>query len=326
MSTMGSTGAGDSGGAGGQSTGGGQASTGAGFSSTGSGASSSGTGGSTFTSSAGSTASVAFKWGDGWRDQIAGGDAKILQRLGRFATPEDMWRSYTALEARMSSGEIKSGKPKDATPEQLTQWRKENGIPEKPADYDLKFDNGLVIGEEDKPVIDAFIEVAHKNDLPPSAVKEAVAWYYAAAEKQTEDRAAADLKAAQETTDTLRAKFGNEYRPNINAMHSLLDLAPAGLKDSLLHGRLADGTPIGSAPAAIEWLVGLARQLNPVGTVVPAGTVNPGQAIEAEISKYESMLGNRNSEYWKGDKAQWHQNRYKELIEAKTAMTAQGKK
>lgn len=320
MSTMGSTGSADAG-SGGQSTGG-MASTGGGFS--GSSMSSTGAGDSTgtYTSSGGSTGSVSFKWGDGWREAIAGSDAKILQRLGRFATPEDMWKSYTALEARMSSGELKTAKPKDATPEALAQWRKDNGIPEKPGDYDLKFDNGLVIGEEDKPVIDAFLEVAHKNDLPPSAVKEAVAWYYQTAEKQTEERAAKDTEAAQKAVDALRAEYGNEYRPNLNAMQSLLDLAPAGLKDKLLHGRLADGTPVGSSVDAIKWLVGLARQVNPVGTVVPAGTANPGQAIEAEISKYESMLGNRNSEYWKGDKAAWHQNRYKELIEAKQAMAA----
>lgn len=320
MSTAGSTGGGMdmSTGGGGQSTGAAASFSGSSQSSTGSGASSTGT----FTSSAGSTGSVKLNWPEGWRDQIAGGDQKILARLGRFATPEDMWRSYTALEARMSSGELKGAKPKDANPEALAAWRKENGIPEKPADYDLKFDNGLVIGEEDKPVIDAFLEVAHKNDLPPAAVKEAVAWYYQTAEKQTEERAAADLKVAQEATDALRAEYGAEYRPNINAMNGLLDMAPAGLKDKLLHGRLADGTPIGSSVEAIKWLVGLAREANPAGTVVPAGTANQAQAIEAEIAKYESMLGNRNSVYWKGDKAQWHQNRYQELVAAKQKLEA----
>lgn len=266
------------------------------------------------------TTADGFKWGDGWRDALAKGDEKVRARLERFATPDDIWKMNTELEKKMSSGALKTARPKDDNPEALTAWRKENGIPEKPDGYELKFDNGLVIGEEDKPVIDAFLAVAHKNDLPPSAVKDAVAWYYETAEKQTDARAEQDLKLAREAADALRTTFGTDYRPNMNAMQSFLDLAPAGLKDKLLHGRLADGTPVGSSPEAIQWLVSLARQINPVGTVVPAGTVNPGQHLEAEIAKYESMLGNRNSEYWKGDKAQWHQNRYLELTAAKQQM------
>ena len=280
--------------------------------------------GSTYTSSAGSTAS--FKWGDGWREAIAGGDAKILQRLGRFNSPEDMWRSYTALEARMSSGEFKSVLKADATDEEKAIWRKENGIPEKPTDYDLKFENGTVIGEEDMPVVGKFLELAHKNNLTNAQVKDTLDWYYTMAEAQTEERATKDTAIAREAQDKLRDKWGQEYRPNINSVHSLLDGAPAGLKDMILNGRLADGTPIGSSVQALEWLANMSRQLNPAGTVVPAGTANVGQAIASELEKLTAMMGNRNSEYWKGPKAEANQARYRELTDANNRMAAQGGK
>lgn len=340
MSTMGSTGgAGPSSTGGAASTGESQGST-AGSSSSmsmgssagstaGSGSTMGSTGqGSTYTATAGSTASINFKWNEGWREAIAAGDPKMLARLGRFNSPEDMWRSYTALEARMSSGELKSALPKDATPEQLATWRKENGIPEKPTDYELKFANGTVIGEEDMPVVGKFLEIAHKNNLSNAQVKDTLEWYYTMAEAQTEEQATKDTTIAREAQDKLRAKWGTEYRPNINSVHGLLDGAPAGLKDLILNGRLANGTPIGSSVEALEWLAGMSRQLNPVGTVVPAGTLNPGQHIAGELEKLTAMMGNRNSPYWKGDKAKEHQARYRELVEANNRMQQQagGKK
>lgn len=282
--------------------------------------------GSTFTATSGSTAS--FKWTDGWREAIAAGDPKQLARLGRFNSPEDMWRSYTALEARMSSGELKSALPKDATPEQLTAWRKENGIPEKATEYELKFADGTVIGQEDMPVVGKFLEIAHKNNLSNAQVKDTLEWYYTMAEAQTEEQSTKDTTLARAAQDELRNKWGTEYRPNINSVHGLLDGAPAGLKDLILNGRLADGTPIGSSVPALEWLANMSRQLNPVGTVVPAGTLNPGAHISAELQKLTDMMGNRNSAYWKGDMAKTHQARYRELVEANNRMQQQagGKK
>lgn len=321
MSTQGSTGGGGDGSD--QSTGTVQSSTGldAGGAGGGSSAASTGFEGTT----AGSSGTGSFKWGDGWRDALAGGDAKTLQRLGRFNSPEDMWRSYTALEARMSSGELKSALKPDATQEEITAWRKANGVPEKPGDYDLKFTDGLVIGEDDKPVIDQFLAVAHKNNLPTAAVRESLAWYYDSVQKQTEDRATKDTELARSAQDSLRNKWGQEYRPNINAVHALLDGAPAGFKDRFLNGRLADGTPIGSDVAGLEWMANMSRQLNPAATVVPAGTANAGQAITDELQKFKAMMGNDNSEYWKGPKAKQNQARYRELVSAQSAMATRGK-
>ena len=318
MSTMDSTGGG-----GDMSTGGSQGSTGQSMGSTGSGSQgSTGTGqqGSTFTSSAGSTAS--FKWGDGWREAVAKGDEKMLARLGRFNSPEDMWRSYTALEARMSSGELKSALKEGATDAEKAQWRKENGIPEKPTDYDLKLSDGTVIGEEDMPTVGKFLEAAHANNLTPAQVKSTLDWYYGMANTQTEEQATKDTDAARASADELRAKWGNDYRPNINSVHGLLDQAPAGFKEMFLNGRLADGTPIGSSVAGLEWLAQVARIVNPAGTVVPAGTTNIGQAITAELDKLTKMMGNRNSEYWKGPKAAANQARYRELVDAQTRQAA----
>src|SRR3546814_8159770 len=82
-----------------------------------------------------------------------------------------MRKSQRALEQKLSSGEFKKAIGPDATPEQIAEWRKEQGIPEKPEDYDLKFDNGLVIGEADKPLVAEFLKASHATNVTPAQAK-----------------------------------------------------------------------------------------------------------------------------------------------------------
>ncbi len=85
-------------------------------------------------------------WGEDWREKLAKGDEKKLKSLQRFASPEALTDSYMSAAERIRSGELKTVLPKDAKPEELAAWRKENGIPETPDKYDLTFESGLVIG------------------------------------------------------------------------------------------------------------------------------------------------------------------------------------
>ena len=43
---------------------------------------------------------------DDWRAKLSGGDAKELERLKRFTDEAAVWKSYRALEQKMSSGEL----------------------------------------------------------------------------------------------------------------------------------------------------------------------------------------------------------------------------
>ena len=263
-----------------------------------------------------------YAWTDGWREQLAAGDEKAATRLQRFDSPEAIWRSYRAMEQRMSSGELKSVLPKDAKPEEVAKWRQENGIPETHDKYDLKFDDGLVIGEDDKPIIDTFLKVAHEKNYNNDQVKDAIKWYYGEVERQTQERETADQEASKQSQDVLRGKWGNDYRPNMNRVHALLDTAPAGLKDAFLQGRMADGTPIGSSAPMLEYLAFLSRQLNPVGTVVPGAGANIGSAIADEIAKIEKVMKDDRKAYNKDEPMQ---ARYRELLSAKERMGEQGK-
>jgi len=236
-------------------------------------------------------------------------DEKVLQRLGRYATPSDLINSHLALQTKISSGEFRSVLPKDANDDQIKAWRAENGIPEAPDKYELKLKDGLVVGEEDKPIIDAFLKNAHAANLTASQASAAVDWYYDQIEQQTAARAEADKQLAQKAQDELRAAWGQEYRTNENLVMGLLESAPTGVKDQFLHGRLADGTPIMSHPETVRWLNQLAREINPVTALIPNAGGNIAGAIDDEIKQYETwMKAPRDSadgkKYWADVKVQ----------------------
>lgn len=253
-----------------------------------------------------------------WRKDIAGDNADWLTTLNRFASPKAMFESYQALRSKLSSGELRDVKPfpKDGKPEEQAAWRKSNNLPEKPEGYHehLKFDDGLVIGEEDKPGVDAFLAAAHAANYTPEQAKAAVGWYFAQKDAEAEARATKDKEVARATTDALRAEWGTDYRTNMNGIHALLDTAPAGVKDKVMNTRQADGTPLMSDPDFLRFMTGLYRQINPVSTVVPHGDdAEMAKSIDAELQSIKDVMRTDRKKYNNDPKMQ---QRYRELLAA----------
>lgn len=258
-------------------------------------------------------------WPEDWREKYVaqhGGDPNLLKRLQRYASPQAALDALFAAQKKISSGELKSALKPDATPEEKAEWREQNGIPAAPSEYKIALPSGLVVGEADKPVVDAFLQRAHDANMHPDQVNQALGFYFEQQEAMAQEQAAFDIGSQQACEDLLRAEYGPEYRRNLQAVNELLSSAPGDITEKLLHGRLADGTPIGNSPEVIRWLVGLAREMNPIGTVVPGSGTNAMQAVETELGNLRKMMGDRTSEYWKGPNAQKNQNRYRELVAA----------
>lgn len=270
-------------------------------------------------------AGKAFAWGDGWRQQIAGADEKELKILERFADPPTMWRSYRALQQRLSSGELKANVPfpEKGTDEDKAKWRTEAGIPDKPESYDLKWDDGFVIGEAEKPMVDAFLKTAHAKNLSPAMVKESVRWYFDSQEARVKELTETEAKYRQESEDVLRTEWGQDFRPNIDSVKALIGMAPKELQEQLMFARLADGKPLTSHPGALKFLAGLARQLNPVTTVIPgADGANLASSIDDELAKINKVMRENRKAYNADQKMQ---ERYRELLAAQERLKAQQK-
>ena len=245
-------------------------------------------------------------WPADWREKAAGGDAKKLATLQRYASPQALSDALIAAQTKIRSGELKTALPKDPKPEELAKWRTENGIPEKPEAYDVK---GIGL-KEDKPVIDKFLAAAHGANLTNEQTRTALGAYYDIVEAAKVDRDEKDKTIQTQAEDELRAEWGSEFRRNMNLVTNLLDSGPKGLREKLLLGRLSDGTPIGSSPEALKFIVGLALKDNPSGVIAPSG-MTTDTSVESRIAEIEKVMRTNRPEYNRNEKMQ---QEYRDLL------------
>lgn len=253
-----------------------------------------------------------------WRDRLSGDDKDFRQRLDRFADETAFARSYRSLEQKLSSGEFKQQVPfpDKGTDEEKATWRKDQGIPDKHDAYDTSLGNGVVWGDADKPWLDDFLTHAHGRNYTPAQVKSNLEWYHATQEKMRAAQDDADNSFHRESEDTLRADWGPDYRPNLNAVQNLLATAPKGIRERIFGGRTADGRQIANDPETLKWFAQLSRDINPAASVLPA-TGADAKGVDARLAELQTMQRDRGSAYWRGDQSEKMQSEYRTLIEAR---------
>lgn len=274
-------------------------------------------------------APVESKWSPTWRDDMAGtlADAateeekaehgKLLTRLKRFNTPADAAKALREADKLISSGTLKKQLPKNATPEQVAEYRKDNGIPEAPDKYDLGVPKDLALSDLDTEMLTDWAAKAHAVNASPEVVKAGTAAYIemrARVAAQMEER---NTTAKSDTTESLRAEWGPDYKTNVDGVNSLLKNSPATAVQDLLAARTEDGVQLLNNPEVMRWLAGHARELGFVGaTVVPNGG-DLGKGIDGELDDLKKQMGT----------AEWEKNakgqaRFIQLTEAKNRMAA----
>lgn len=250
-------------------------------------------------------------WPENWREALAGQDEKRLKQLQRYSDPTAFANKTFALEAKLSSGEYRRDLPKDASPEQVAEWRKEHGLPDKPEDYKIELPEGVVLGEADKPVIDNFKQFALENNLSPDVLNKTLSWYYKNQDAVNQQREMVDASFHDEAKDSLIAEWGlKDYRANLSAMASIRDQMPEGLADRMLAGRTADGRLIGDDPQFLTWFASLSRELNPQATVV---AFDSGKTLDSELDQIRKFRRENPDKY---DQDQSMQARERELLDA----------
>lgn len=254
-------------------------------------------------------------------------EAKELRRLERVKDIKSLWGLYRELEGKFTSGGLIKKPGKDAKPEEIAEYHKAIGVPEKPEDYfkDIKLANGTVIGEADKPIADAFAAAVHKSGATPAVVSAALDWYYAEQEAKAAELDEADDAFRRESERALKDELGPAYRRTTAAIGTLFATAPGGvdiknensLYARLMAGRTADGRVIGNDPDIVRWLASLAHEVNPAATVVEDGNQS-GLTIDQELKQIADLR--------KTDKKQYYsepvQRREAELLAAREKIQA----
>jgi hypothetical protein len=262
-------------------------------------------------------------WPEDWRAKLAGDDKKLLERLGRFTKPQDIVNSWRALEQKVSGGEFKKALPSHYTAEELAEYNKANGIPEKWEDYKVEVP-GLVLGEHDKPAVDSWKQYAHANHLPPEIVNMGFEWWSREQEKLVDRMAERDQQHVAQGSDQLRATWGKEYQPNLNALGNLYAGAPqvdidgvkVGMWDAVMSARTPDGRMLGNLPGFMDWQVSLSKTINPFATHVPDSSSDPAKSIESRYDELTNMSRDKQGAYWRGAQADSLQQEMRGAIEA----------
>ncbi len=158
----------------------------------------------------------------------------LKKRLARYKTVEDYMLAGLAAQERISSGEYRKAKlAADASDEEITEWRKENGIPEKPDGYEIPKIAGHKWTEEDTPFIDSFKRVAHDANIDQEQLNRFTAWYARnlADQQDTwlEKLAQQDRQDVEALEDELRSELGSEFRPTSKLVQRFLKDSERGV-------------------------------------------------------------------------------------------------
>lgn len=256
---------------------------------------------------------VQADWPEDWRDRMSGGNEEVAKLIKRFTSP------VKAAEALFNARRDLSTRPKalatDATPEQVTAWRAENGIPEKPEGYLEKLPDGLIIGEQDKPLVGKFAEAMHAANESPATVHRALTAYYQIQQEQAARAEEANETAKTEGMESLMAEWGGEFRANKTSIANMLNAIPEDARNAISQARDADGVLLFNKAPVIRALAQWAKDLSPYGSVAVAGNGDPGKNVEARIKEIEKAMGVNGGEvYWKDNAMQAE---YRELLTAR---------
>lgn len=232
---------------------------------------------------------------ENWRDIMAAGDDKILKDLQKFKSPADYAKSKRELEILVSKTRPNPELPKNATPEQLKEWREKVGIPEKFEDYNIELKDGFVINEAEKQEINDFLKSSHKNNLTQAEVSKALQAYY---ESKTE-RETKMIAAVEQQKQQLQKEWGNNFNSNVNKVLSFLQNEGLQELDNML---MPDGTFALLNPKIVNYFLKLSEKNNGSNTLAP----QEGQtftSIHARIAELEKMRTINEDAFWNNREA-----------------------
>lgn len=179
-------------------------------------------------------------------------DAKLVDRLKRYASPIAFGQAGIEAQNRIQSGKVADDVPMPADPEGAKKWRTERGIPEDATGYKIPDPVATRMTPEDKPVLESFTAFAHSKNAPPAFVEMAAEWYVGMQEEAAAATNEADKKAADATEDALRSEWGDEFRANKTVALRYATEAIPGVE--WFTARLPDGRALGNIPEVVKAL------------------------------------------------------------------------
>jgi hypothetical protein len=236
-------------------------------------------------------------WGpDHWRATYAGADDKKKAFVERYTDPAAAIDAAFAAREKIEALTVAAKKvlPENATPEQIAQYRKDNGIPEKPEGYfdALPKDVRESLDDEDKQILSPYLAELQNMNIPPAAAAKLVALRQAELTRFMDERTTNDNTLKVKVEDELRKDWGNNYRAEINNVNAFLSTLPPAVQEALHSARTPDGVALFNSPVMLKAWAQMARTVNPYS--IPIG--NDGgsldeKGVEGRIAEIERWMG-----------------------------------
>lgn len=255
---------------------------------------------------------------ENWRERMAAGNDKYLAQLKRFQTPAAVAEHLLTERQRISKGNVL---PEKATPEQITEYRKENGIPEKPEGYLEKLPEGLKFTDAEKPLVDKFTAALHGQNAKPEVVHAALGAYNEVRAEAEQQRIQLNEVRKAEGIAALKQEWGADNERNLNVIGNVLAAMPEDARTALSSARTADGVMLFNNPSVLKALAQMGLDINPAYSVLP-GSADPVKGMATEIETIEKTMREEPDKYWNGASGAAMQNRYRELLGARERMGA----
>ena len=219
-----------------------------------------------------------------WRDEYLGDkdsdgneidadtQAKRKNILDRFTDKNQLTKSYFDLHKKVSQGLKAPELPKDATEEQVAEYRKQVGLPENVEAYEYKLADGLVLNDADQTMVDGLKETALNNGVNPTQMSAIITQNLAMREEQMVARTNRDSMLQGQSADALHERWDDDYQSNINAITNTFNAMPGadeddGLRMQFENARLPNGDRIFDNPDMMNFFALLSRKANPQSTL-----------------------------------------------------------
>lgn len=140
--------------------------------------------------------------------------------------------------------------------------------------------------------------------------------YYKLLQEQQEQLVTQNKQAFADSRTELKQEWGADYNQIFAHMGTFLEQYPA-LKAVLNSGVGPNKIAHGYNADVLREIASLAKIVDPAPSIVGATMESKLETVEGELSKLTSMMGDHDSEYWKGPNAEKNQKRFRELTEIK---------
>ena len=250
-----------------------------------------------------------------WRTPFVaeGEDGKYMER---FDSPAAFGKAFNEAQHTIRSGQLKSELPEGATDEDVAAFRKDNGIPAEAAGYMEGLPDGLVIGDDDKPIAEFFMNRLHSVNADPKVAHALLTGYSEFAEAEQDAQAQIDTADSKEATDALRNEWKADYRTNINAVETfLLNTFGKEVKEQFMNGRFGDGKAFMNDPRVLQAIAAVQRKIDPLVPLLHTGDGDPAESLNDEITKIELFMKEHRTKYNKDEPMQ---ARLRELYDMRT--------